>query len=193
MTFFLNKIKPEVSLAISVIRVAHLRRMSMRVEPGGEIVVRAPRRVTDLAIKKFVLEQEKWIQKQKSTMQNLTSLSAEKLTELKKLAKIYLPERVKILAEKHHFHFASVSLRNQQTRWGSCSHKNALNLNIELMRLPLKLRDYIILHELTHTVHKNHQKAFWNHLEKILPGARLLDREMRQWKIGYENIHIPTH
>jgi predicted metal-dependent hydrolase len=186
MIFFAHKMKPEFSLAISVIRVAHLRRMSLRVEPGGAIIVRAPRRVTDEAIKKFVLDQEVWIQKQTSAMQALVSLSEERLIELKKLAQIYLPERVQVLADKYHFHFMSLSLRHQQTRWGSCSQKNALNLNIELMRLPLKLRDYIILHELTHTIHKHHQKAFWNHLEKVLPGALLLDREMRQWKIGYE-------
>mgnify|MGYP000181432869 CR=1 FL=1 len=54
------------------------------------------------------------------------------------------------------------------------------------MRLPDDLRDYIILHELTHTVHKHHQSAFWRHLERVLPGSLILDKRMREWKIGYK-------
>lgn len=143
--------------------------MSLRIEPGGKIIIRSPRHVSDSAIKKFILEHDTWIQKQRSAMQSLRPISEERLTELKQLAKIYLPERVQTLAERHDFHFVSISMRHQKTRWGSCSHRNALNLNIELMRLPQKLRDYIILHELTHTIHKNHQRSFWNYLEGILP------------------------
>ena len=56
------------------------------------------------------------------------------------------------------------------------------------MRLPQKLRDYVIIHELTHTIHKHHQDKFWGYLERILPGADMMDRELRKWKIGYEKI-----
>ena len=183
---FWNK-KVSSSVSVSVIRNARLRRLSLRVEPGGEIVVRAPKRVSDAAIQKFVVEQNEWIKNQKNRMENLVPLSEEDLKTLKKLAKIFLPERVRQLAEEHNFHYTSVTCRHQQTRWGSCSFRNSINLNIELMRLPERLRDYIILHELTHTVHKNHQAAFWNHLEKVLPGSLEMDKEMKQWKIGYES------
>lgn len=171
-----------------MIRVARLRRLSLRVEPGGDIVVRAPKRVSDAAIAKFVIEQQDWIKKQKTHMDVLVPLSEEELDHFKKRAKIFLPERVRELADHHNFHFTSVTCRHQKTRWGSCSHKNSINLNIELMRLPPKLQDYIILHELTHTIHKHHQKAFWDYLEKLFPGSLTLDREMKQWKIGYKNI-----
>jgi predicted metal-dependent hydrolase len=90
------------------------------------------------------------------------------------------------LAQDLGFIYQRVTCRHQKSRWGSCSHRNAISLNIELMRLPVSLRDYIIVHELTHTVHKHHQDAFWAHLEKVLPGAGELDRQMKQWKIGYE-------
>lgn len=141
----------------------------MRVQPGGHIVVRAPQSISDAAISKFVAEQQLWIQKQKSRMDTLVPLSKTALQELQKMAKISLPERVSELAKKHHFQYVSVTCRHQKTRWGSCSHKNRINLNIELMRLPEYLQDYIILHELTHTLHKHHQKSFWDHLEKVLP------------------------
>lgn len=146
-----------------------MRRLSLRVEPGGEIVVRAPIRVSERAIAQFVAEQELWIKKQKSHMNTLTPISHHELQNLKKLATSTLPDRVERLAKMHHFHYTSVTFRHQKTRWGSCSHKNRINLNIELMRLPEYLQDYIILHELTHTLHKHHQKSFWDHLEKVLP------------------------
>lgn len=168
--------------------MVRLRRLSLRVEPGGEIVVRAPKRVSDAAISKFVQEQKEWIQKQKNRMDVMIPITKKELDVLKKISKIYLPERVRELAEKHSFSYRSVTCRHQKTRWGSCSHKNSINLNIEVMRLPIRLQDYIIIHELTHTIHKHHQKAFWDHLAKVLPGALEMDREMKQWKIGYENI-----
>jgi predicted metal-dependent hydrolase len=169
MLLFAKSTSSVMDTSISVIRIPRLRRLSLRVEPGGEIVVRAPKSISDAAISKFVTEQTAWIQKQKNRMDDLKPLSAQEIQELKKLAKIYLPLRVSELAEKHHFHYTSVTCRHQQTRWGSCSYRNSINLNIELMRLPERLIDYIILHELTHTVHKHHQKAFWTHLEKVLP------------------------
>jgi len=132
-------------------------------------VVRASNRISDAAIQKFVIEKDGWIQKQISAMGSLVPLSRERLIELKKLAQIFLPDRVKCLAKKHDFIYTSITCRHQTTRWGSCSARNAISLNTELMRLPAELRDYIILHELTHTRHKHHQKAFWNYLEIVLP------------------------
>lgn len=170
-----------------MIRAPRLRRMSLRVDPGGQIVVRAPRRVSDMAIAKFVQEQSMWIEKQKSRMDSLVSIPQAELQELRKIAKISLPARVEELAKKHHFSYTSVTCRHQKTRWGSCSFRNSISLNIEVMRLPLRLQDYIIVHELTHTVHKHHQKSFWEHLERVLPGALQMDREMKKWKIGYKS------
>ncbi len=98
----------------------------------------------------------------------------------RKEARDYLPARVHELALRNNFHYSKVSLRNNRSRWGSCSHKNNISLNIRLMRLPGHLTDYVILHELVHTVHKNHGKEFWSLLEKITGNARGLDRELSQ-------------
>lgn len=78
-----------------MIRAPRLRRMSLRVDPGGQIVVRAPRRVSDMAIAKFVQEQSMWIEKQKSRMDSLVSIPQAELQELRKIAKISLPARLK--------------------------------------------------------------------------------------------------
>ena len=101
------------------------------------------------------------------------------LAALKMEAEKYLPALTQNLAEKHGLSYNQISFRNNKTRWGSCSRDNRISLNIHLMRLPDHLRNYVILHELCHTVYKHHQRPFWQMLGKITGGrARMLDREL---------------
>lgn len=97
-------------------------------------------------------------------------------------AKIYLPKRLKELADKHGFKYENVTIKNASTRWGSCSSVNNINLNLHLMRVPEHLIDYVILHELVHTVEKNHGPHFWKRLEQVYPNARKADREMKNYR-----------
>lgn len=177
-----------LSNTVTIIRVARLRRMSLRVQPTGEIVVRASKRVSEREIHAFIEKNTTWIEKQKKSHSDLIPVTSNQLEELRLLAKSYLSHRTMELAEELGFTYARVTCRHQKSRWGSCNHRNNISLNIELMRLPSELRDYIIVHELTHTVHKHHQDAFWDHLEWVLPWALALDRQMKQWKIGYEKV-----
>jgi len=103
---------------------------------------------------------------------------------LKVEAKKYLPEKVKGLAVKFEFNFNKLTLKNIKSRWGSCSRKNNINLSIHLMRLPDHLVDYVILHELAHTVHHNHGKHFWTLLDKVTGGAKSLDKELQKYRIA---------
>jgi predicted metal-dependent hydrolase len=96
----------------------------------------------------------------------------------------HLPQRIKELASANGFSFNRVTVRNNKTRWGSCSRDNNISLHIQLMRLPQRLTDYIILHELVHTVHKNHGKLYWQMLDKVTGGnAKKLDREMNDYRL----------
>lgn len=95
----------------------------------------------------------------------------------------YLPIRVKELAERYNFKFNKLALKNIKSRWGSCSRKNNINLSIHLMRLPNHLIDYVILHELVHTVHHNHSGSFWNLLDRVTGSAKSLDKELRKYRI----------
>jgi hypothetical protein len=97
-------------------------------------------------------------------------------------AKIYLPKRLKELADKHGFRYENVSIKNASTRWGSCSSVNNINLNLHLMRVPEHLIDYVLLHELVHTVVKNHGEKFWLLLEQCYPNARKADKEMNNYR-----------
>ena len=95
-------------------------------------------------------------------------------------AKAYLPERVKFLAKMHGFSYNKLSFRNAKTRWGSCSGINNISLNLHLMRLPKHLSDYIILHELCHTVEKNHGPNFWALLQLVSSNAKTLAEELKK-------------
>ena len=98
-------------------------------------------------------------------------------------AKRILPIHVKRLALQHGFVCQGVTVRNARTRWGSCSTKKQINLSISLMFLPENLIDYVILHELCHTVEMNHSKRFWALLDKVTDGrAQQLRKELKQWK-----------
>ena len=107
------------------------------------------------------------------------------ISTLRKEAKEYLPQRTEKLATAHGFTFNGITVKNISSRWGSCSATNHINLNIHLVRLPEHLSDYVILHELTHTVHKNHSERFWNHLNMIIGGkAKYFVEEMKKYNVG---------
>ena len=99
-------------------------------------------------------------------------------------ARQYIPERLIMLAEKTEFTYNRVFLKNLKTLWGSCSSMNNINLNIHLMRLPTHLSDYVMIHELVHTVHKNHGPAFWGTLDKLVGNGKKLARELNYFSIS---------
>ena len=107
------------------------------------------------------------------------------IAQIRVQAKQYLPYRLYELAKRSSLSYAKVSIRNNSSRWGSCSFKNNINLNLHLMRLPDHLIDYVLYHELAHTKIKNHSKEFWEFLYQICPNAKLLDKELKQHKLNW--------
>ena len=98
-------------------------------------------------------------------------------------AKIVLEKRIRELAIKHSFQFNKLTIRNQRTRWGSCSNKNNINLNAKLLHLPQELIDYVLLHELVHTKIKNHSREFWEMLEKHVDNCKIYDKRLKEYRI----------
>jgi len=98
-------------------------------------------------------------------------------------AKHYLPGRLAVLARQFGFKYNKVSIKNQKTRWGSCSSKNNINLNLQLLRLSDVLIDYIILHELLHTRIKNHSPKFWRAMEQLYPDFRSAKCRLKSVKL----------
>ena len=118
-------------------------------------------------------------EKIKSFNFNKPKLSDEELKLLKKRAKKYLPIRTRYLADKYGFQIGRIALRNQKTRFGSCSYINNINLNINLMNYDSDVIDYVIIHELAHTRVKNHSKSFWAEVEKYCPNYKELRKKLR--------------
>jgi len=87
----------------------------------------------------------------------------------RKKAKDYLPDRAREIADELGHEIKRVYVKNQKTRWGSCSSKNNINLNLRLMMTPKEAIDYIIIHELCHMTHMDHSKAFWDLVETHCP------------------------
>lgn len=104
----------------------------------------------------------------------------KKLPEvLRRDAEDYLPHRVAELADLFGFNYKSVQVKLLKRRWGSCNSKKELVFNLRLMTLDQLHIDYVILHELTHTLHMNHGAEFWTHMESVMPGSRKIAKQVR--------------
>ena len=105
---------------------------------------------------------------------------------LRKEAKYYLPPRLSELADKYGFKYKDLRIKNIKSRWGSCSGKSNINLSLHVMKLPKHLIDFIILHELCHTIHMNHGPRFHKLLEKVCPDAAKNEKEIKKYGIFKE-------
>jgi len=97
---------------------------------------------------------------------------------LREFAEAVLPPRVQLLAQVHHLRVRRVSVRDQGTRWGSCSASGTVSLNWRLVLLPVNLHDYVVLHELAHLTEMNHSTAYWDLLRTYDPRSEVHDREL---------------
>ena len=111
---------------------------------------------------------------QLASLPSETGLGARDTAEniLRRLAKVELPKATLRLAKRHGFAAGRVSIRNQKTRWGSCSSTGAISLNWRLLQVPAFVRDYVILHELVHLDHLDHSTRFWERLAKACPNHK---------------------
>jgi predicted metal-dependent hydrolase len=171
-----------VVLAISN-RAKHLR---ITVRPDRAVRLTIPRGVSVKRAQQFLNSRIPWIKKHMRRFEELeNNRERVPLPQISKTrARAALIERLEGLAELHDFRFNKVSIRNQKTKWGSCSAKNNISLNMNLVRLPAELRDYVILHELVHTRIKNHSSKFWTELDVYVGGgARALSQVLRSYKL----------
>ena len=97
-------------------------------------------------------------------------------------AKHYIPKKTMELAHQYQLNVSNIKINSAQTRWGSCSMTNSLNFSLFLIQLPYSLIDYVILHELSHTIHKNHSKAFYELLNRLSSGKHLdLNKQLKHF------------
>jgi predicted metal-dependent hydrolase len=168
-------------------RSPRAKRVTITIRPDKRIRVSVPARLSFKAALEFVRQKENWIKKTRSRIRRIRSrqksLAALFASIDKARAEKTLKTRLYTLAAKNGFHFNRVYIRNQKTRWGSCSHNGDISLNMKAMALAPELRDYVILHELVHTMVHNHSKKFWNELNRYVPNAKAMDARLKEYDL----------
>lgn len=164
------------------------KHLSISIGPFKGVRVAIPYGVSFKQAEEFVDSRMAWIQKHLIEIRELEeayesmSESADEIDRVE--ARRVLVSRLEHLSAQHGFYYNKVSIRNQKTRWGSCSAKNDISLNMKLLKLPQELVDYVILHELVHTRIKSHTKAFWRELDRIVGNAKALDSRLNQYRMA---------
>jgi predicted metal-dependent hydrolase len=171
------------------------RSKSMRiiVHPDGRVVVTVPRRCPTLLAQQFVNTKTSWIEERKRlfhikelerSRQGLpkrltTSEALAEYTKYKEQARAILQKRVPEINALYGFHYKDITVRNQKTRWGSCSKKGNLNFNYKVAFLSQEMMDYVIVHELCHLAEFNHSTQFWNLVARSVPSYKEIRSQMR--------------
>lgn len=163
---------------ITVIRTKR-KTISIKINNDLTVTVRAPIFTSDNEISEILKTKESWISKcveqikrKNEELSKVDYFSAEEISELADMALEYIPCRVKYYSDIMEVTYGKITIRNQKTRWGSCSGKGNLNFNCLLMLMPTEVIDYVVVHELCHRKEMNHSKAFWKEVEKVLPNYK---------------------
>ncbi|MFC1807126.1 M48 family metallopeptidase [Candidatus Omnitrophota bacterium] len=164
------------------------RNLNISVRISKPVRVCVPLRISFDKAKEAVKSKIGWIIKHLARANHLRSIYNSKLIDVSHLSHIQrkekLIDRAKELAAERGFNYGKISIRNQRTRWGSCSARNNISLNIKLIQLPDRLIDYIILHELIHTRIKNHGQDFKRELNRLVGNRQALNLEIKRYHIS---------
>lgn len=162
-------------------------RIKIAVRPSGEVRLSYPPYISLRRAMAFLESKAEWVKsslKKYSEQNNSPALTKEQIEQLRAEAKSTLPPRVAELAAAHSFKYGRVTIRAARSKWGSCTAQGDISLSLFLMTLPEHLRDYVILHELCHTVHHNHSHEFHALVNSLCGGReKELAAELRQYAI----------
>ena len=162
-------------------QIIRSNRKSMAIEiRGGQVLVRCPRQMSDAQVRRFVESKSEWIEKQLrevASQPQLPPFTVAQIRELADRALAVIPARVAYFAPLVGVDYHRITIRNQRSRWGSCSSDGNLNLNCLLMLVPPEVLDYVVVHELCHRKQMNHSPDFWREVEKVMPHYR----QCRDW------------
>ncbi len=166
-----------MSFTYDIVRSSRRRRLELQVTAEGRVIARAPSWMPDREIAGFVKRKQDWVedalhkvrQNPPEKRSQPWELTQEEFNALAEQAGEVIPERVAYFAPIVGVTYGRITLRNQKTRWGSCSAKGNLNFNVLLMKQPREALDYVVVHELCHRLEMNHSPRFWAEVERVLP------------------------
>lgn len=169
------------------IKRSRRKTVSVQIEPDLSVLIRAPFHMSDRDIEKFLRDSDDWIRKHRDearkkllAKENSPKLSMDEIRKLAEEAAKDIPERVKRFAPIVGVDYGRITIRNQKSRWGSCSSRKNLNFNCLLMLAPPEQRDYVVVHELCHLKEMNHSKRFWKEVERVLPDYKKSVKWLRE-------------
>lgn len=169
-------------------RSRRAKHVNISVKPFKGVHVTVPDGLSFKKAEEFVHAKTDWIQRHLYRMKQYeveNKIIADASVDIDRAkAKRKLIRRLRYLAGKHGFTYNRVFIRNQKTRWGSCSYKNNISLNMKLVKLPDELMDYVILHELVHTRVKDHSNHFWAELNRLVGNGKGMASRLREYGVG---------
>ena len=156
------------------------KRYILRVRPDGTLRITIPRGGSRGEALAFARTQSHWIEQERLRVhEHRAAVPPEREVELRKRAAEQLIPRLHDLAAQHGLTVTRATIRNQRTRWGSCSRRGAIALNYRLMLMPPWVADYVLIHELMHLREQNHGRRFWRHVAQACPEFREAERWLR--------------
>ena len=166
---------------LSVLLVRSSRKtLAVQIRADGTVIARVPLRMPKDRILCFLSEKASWIRMQQGKMQERENmrqqarihLDAAQEKELRERAKSVLAQRTAYFARQVGVTYGRITVRDQKTRWGSCSQTGNLNFNFRLILAPSEVLDYVVVHELCHRRQMNHSAQFWQEVAQVLPDYR---------------------
>ena len=163
------------------------RTVGLEIKPDGQVLVRAPMRMSREDIRRFVADHEQWIVRHREIVRQRTAdadeadrLTMEDIRRLADEAMKVIPKRVAYYAPKVGVNYGRITIRNQRSRWGSCSAKGNLNFNCLLMLAPPEVLDSVVVHELCHRIEMNHSERFYKEVLRVFPDYWKWDRWLKE-------------
>jgi predicted metal-dependent hydrolase len=175
----------EVAVRFMVSRRA--KRISIRVLPGGKVITTRPVWATEAAVLRFLASKREWIARAVGKMSKKKVLAGSAAMGFKnnqRTAKAFVEEKVAKLNQVYGFMIGKIRVKDQASRWGSCSAKGNLNFNYRIVSLPDDLAEYVVVHELCHIKELNHSRAFWDLVALTVPDHRARRKELRNIIFG---------
>jgi len=155
------------------------KRVRISIYVDGEVSVTTPLRVSFARAEEFVREKMSWITERISIMEQHPLFHIRKHNYTSKEVRQKIDGKVEKYCSLYGVECRKISIRNQRTRWGSCSKSGSLSFNQSIVALPEQYFDYIIVHEVCHLKEFNHSKNFWNLVAETIPEYRLIIKSLR--------------